>query len=308
MASKQEYLRQVLAGEETLLFDGGFGTMLQQRCLSVPGKATDDLCMTAPEEITAIHRLYVRAGACVATTNTFNTNARSLEAANSPYSVEDLYAAAARCARDSEALFVAGDMGPLGEFLEPYGNLDEGEAYELFARNACAIENANCDFALVETMMDVHEACLAVRAVRENTALPVMVTLSFNERGRTLFGNSPDQAVDELVAAGVAAVGMNCSVGPAEALSIVQAYAKALREAADGNGFAVPLIVQPNAGLPDTSTGQAVYRCTPQDFSIAISALMDAGATIIGGCCGTTPDHIAAVHAMMESRAQGAGA
>ena len=295
MAEKKEYLEQVLAGQKPLLFDGSFGTMLQARGLSVPGKTADELCITAPDEITAIHRAYVDAGSQVATTNTFNTNARALAAASSPYSVEELYAAAAGCAHNSGALFVAGDIGPIGEFLQPYGELEEDEAYELYARCARAAEAANCDFILIETMMDANEACLAVRASRENAKLPVLATMSFNENGRTLFGSTPEQAVEGLLAAGAKAVGLNCSVGPVEALPVIRAYAAALREAAGGERFAVPLIVQPNAGLPDMSTGQPVYRCAPQEFCEAVSSLVNAGATIVGGCCGTTPEHIAAL-------------
>lgn len=347
MASNDEILKQVLEGRQTLLFDGGFGTMLQARKLSIPGKPADELCITNSQDITAIHKAYVDAGAQVATTNTFNTNNRALREAGSPYLVEQIYAAAAQCARNSGALFVAGDMGPLGVFLEPYGELEEDEAYELFAQNARAVEAAGCDFALIETMMDVNEALLAVRAVRENTVLPAFVTMSFNETGRTLFGVSPEQAVEELLSAGANAIGMNCSVGPTEALPVVQAYAAALRATAcarkgfgvcdervgnigalgeeDATGeldtldvrvaagsfegaastlacdFAVPLIVQPNAGLPDMSSGEAVYHCSPEDFSQAVMALVNAGATIVGGCCGTTPAHIAAVRDALQS-------
>lgn len=318
VAEKSDYLTEVLAGRKTLLFDGGFGTMLQARNLSIPGKPADELCITNPQDITAIHEAYVNAGSQVATTNTFNTNGRALKEAGSPYSVEQIYAAATQCARVAGALFVAGDIGPLGVFLEPYGELEEDEAYDLFAKNAQAIEAAGCDFVLVETMMDINEAALAVRAVRENTELPVFATLSFNENGRTLFGVSPDQAVEELLGAGVNAIGMNCSVGPTEALPVVQAYAAALRSAADNQGehggaegsaasaqaaagnFAVPLIVQPNAGLPDMSSGEAVYHCSPEDFSQAVMALVDAGATMVGGCCGTTPAHIAALREVLR--------
>ena len=294
MIIKDEYLAGVLAGEKTLLFDGGFGTMLQARGLSVPGKTADALCITNPEAITSIHAAYVAAGAQVATTNTFNTNARALAAQESPYTVEELYAAAAACARESGAQYVAGDMGPVGEFLEPYGELEEDEAYELFARNAGAIAAAGCNFVAIETMMDVNEGALAVRAARENCDLPIFATMSFMENGRTLFGVTPAQAAQELVKAGACVVGMNCSVGPAEALPVAQEYAASLG--------ATPLIVQPNAGLPDMSTGEAVYNCPPAEFAEAVAALVDAGATVLGGCCGTTPDHIRAVAEMLAKK------
>ena len=326
--TKQELLEQVLAGTQTLLFDGGFGTMLQARNLRASGNIADELCVSAPSEIAAIHRAYVEAGAQVATTNTFNTNARSLAAAHVSCTVEELYAAAAECARRAGALCIAGDIGPLGEFLEPYGDLEEEEAYELFARNARAAEACGCDLILIETMMDINEACVAVQAAREHTALPVFATMSFNEQGRTLFGVAPEQAAHELGEAGAHAIGMNCSVGPREALSVVKSMKQALEVAPicnapslDGSRVynntlrenehtssnapsskrtTIPLMVQPNAGLPDTSTGQAVYHCSPQEFAEAVVPLVQAGATIVGGCCGTTPAHIAAVAAALK--------
>ena len=327
--TKQELLEQVLAGTQTLLFDGGFGTMLQARNLCVPGNSADELCMSAPSEITAIHAAYVEAGAQVATTNTFNTNARSLAAAHVSCTVEELYTAAAQCARRAGALFIAGDIGPLGEFLEPYGDLEEEEAYELFARNARAAEACGCDLILIETMMDINEACVAVQAAREHTALPVFATMSFNETERTLFGVTPEQAAHELGEAGAHAVGMNCSVGPREALSVVQnmkqalevapicnapsldgsrVYNNTLRENEHANSntsssavVTIPVIAQPNAGLPTTRAGRAVYDCAPEQFAHDMKQLAHAGATIMGGCCGTTPAHIAALYAALRS-------
>lgn len=294
MIIKDEYLQRALTGQEFLLFDGGFGTMLQARGLSVPGKTADALCVTNPEGIAAIHAAYVQAGAQVITTNTFNTSERALTAQGSDYTVEQIYAAAAQCARAAGARYVAGDLGPIGEFVEPYGDIEEGEAYALFARNARAAAAAGCDVIAIETMMDLNEAVLAVRAAREACDLPIFATMSFNENGRTLFGVTPQQAAGLLVEAGASVVGMNCSVGPEQALPVAQAYAEALG--------AVPLIVQPNAGLPDMSTGEAVYNCPPEEFVGAVEALVDAGATVLGGCCGTTPDHIAAVAKMLEQK------
>ena len=327
--TKQELLEQVLAGTQTLLFDGGFGTMLQARNLRASGNIADELCVSAPSEIAAIHRAYVEAGAQVATTNTFNTNARSLAAAHVSCTVEELYTAAAQCARRAGALFIAGDIGPLGEFLEPYGCLEEEEAFELFARNARAAEACGCDLILIETMMDINEACVAVQAAREHTALPVFATMSFNETERTLFGVTPEQAAHELGEAGAHAVGMNCSVGPREALSVVQnmkqalevapicnapsldgsrVYNNTLRENEHANSntsssavVTIPVIAQPNAGLPTTRAGRAVYDCAPEQFAHDMKQLAHAGATIMGGCCGTTPAHIAALYAALRS-------
>ena len=294
MKIKDEYLARVLRGEEFLLFDGGFGTMLQQRGLTVPGKTADGLCVTNPAAIADIHRAYVQAGAQAIITNTFNTSQRALEAQKSPYTVEQIYDAAAQCARDAGAVYVAGDLGPIGEFIEPYGDITEEEASWLFARNAQAAAAAGCDLLVIETMMDLNEAVVAVRAAREVCDLPIFATMSFMENGRTLFGTTPDQAAAALREAGASAIGMNCSVGPEQALPVVKAYAEALGE--------TPLVVQPNAGLPDMSTGEAVYNCPPEAFVAAVEALVDAGATVLGGCCGTTPNHIAAVSKMLGQK------
>ncbi len=288
---KDDYLRRVLEGKEFLLFDGAFGTMMQRAGLTQNGENPDLLNLEAPEAITAIHRAYVEAGAMVATTNTFGANALKLGDAAS---VAEVYEAAARAARASGARYVAGDIGPTGALLEPMGLLSFELAYEVFAEQARAARDAGCDLIVVETMSDLREAKAAVLAATTETQLPVFVTMTFGEDGRTFLGTTPAIAAITLSSLGVAAVGMNCSLGPDELIPLVEQMAPRMR---------CPLMVQPNAGLPRVQDGETVYDLTSEQFARSVEKILDAGATIVGGCCGTDPSFIAAVRELIESRA-----
>ena len=189
-----EYMARVLAGEEFLLFDGAMGTMLQRGGLA-PGELPDLLCLTNPALVTSVHAAYVEAGSQVVTTNTFGSNRLKLEG---KADVSDVFAAAVSCARDAGARYVAADMGPTGELMDPYGDLEYEEAYELYAEQARAAEAAGADLIIVETMADLSEAEAAVRAAADNTQLPVFATMTFGEHGRTLMGVAPAEAVEEL--------------------------------------------------------------------------------------------------------------
>ena len=287
---KDDYLRRVLEGEEFLLFDGAFGTMMQRAGLTLDGENPDLLNLTNPQAITAIHREYVEAGAQVATTNTFGANARKLDGAAS---VAEVYQAAAQAARASGARYVAGDIGPTGALLEPLGTLSFEEAYGLFAEQAQAAQAAGCDLIVVETMSDLLEAKAAVLAACENTNLPVFATMTFGEDGRTFLGTTPAVAAATLSSLGVAAVGMNCSLGPDELAPLVEQMASFAR---------CPLMVQPNAGLPRVVDGKTTYDMGPDDFVRALGRILDAGASIVGGCCGTDPAFIAALAAEVARR------
>ena len=285
------HLAEALAGRAYLLFDGGMGTLVQAAGLHTVHAVPDLLNLTHPEAIVAIQRQYVEAGADCITTNTFNTN--RLKLANAGATVAEVYAAAAANARAAGAPLVAGDIGPTGALLEPLGTLTFDEAFDIFSEQACAAEAAGCDLIVVETMADLLEAKAAVLAAVESTTLPVFATMTFGEDGRTFLGTTPAIAATTLSALGASAVGLNCSLGPTELAPLVGELAPHDRAL---------VMAQPNAGLPRIQDGETVFDVGPDEFAQAMEAILDAGAMVIGGCCGTTPDHIAALRALIDAR------
>ena len=287
---KDEHLRRAFMGSDFLLIDGAMGTQLQEAGLDAAAEVPDLLSLTHAADITAIHARYVAAGAEVITTNTFGAN--SLKLAGKA-DVAQVYAAAADCARAAGASYVAGDIGPTGALLEPMGTLSFDDAYDVFAEQVRAIDAAGCDLVLIETMADLREAKAALLAARENCDLPVIVTMTFGEDGRTFLGTSPAIAAEVLSSMGAQAVGLNCSLGPVELLQAAKDMAVRAR---------CPLAAQPNAGLPHVEGERTVFDVSSQDFAQAMQGMVDAGATIIGGCCGTSPEYIAKLRAMLDAR------
>ena len=285
-----ELLNQVMCGQVIMLADGGMGSLIQQAGLSQIHDVPDLLNLTHADDICTLQRGYVEAGSDCIATNTFNSN--RLKLANHDASVDELYAAAAQIARDAGAPLVAGDIGPTGSLLAPLGELSFEEAYDIFAEQARAACAAGCDLIFLETFADLLEAKAALLACLDNTPLPVFVTMTFGEDGRTFMGTTPAVAAATLSALGASAVGINCSLGPGEITPLVAQMAPHTR---------CPLMVQPNAGLPriaeDSST---VYDVDPARFAQAMGAILEAGARIVGGCCGTTPAHIAALRQLID--------
>ena len=204
-----------------------------------------------------------------------------------------MYRAAAECARAAGAPYIAGDVGPTGALLEPMGTMSFEEAYDLFAEQVRAVAAAGCDVVLIETMADLREAKAALLAAQENCDLPVFATMTFGEDGRTFLGTSPEVAAEVLSSMGAHAVGLNCSLGPAELLGAAQDTARRSR---------CPLMVQPNAGLPRVQDGVTVFDVSPEDFAAAMEGMLDAGASIIGGCCGTSPEYTRQLRRMADAR------
>ena len=285
------HLAEALAGRAYLLFDGGMGTLVQAAGLHTVHAVPDLLNLTHPEAIVAIQRQYVEAGADCITTNTFSAN--RLKLASTDATVAEVYAAAAANARAAGAPLVAGDIGPTGALLEPLGTLTFDEAFDIFSEQACAAEAAGCDLIVVETMADLLEAKAAVLAAVESTTLPVFATMTFGEDGRTFLGTTPAIAATTLSALGASAVGLNCSLGPTELAPLVGELAPHDRAL---------VMAQPNAGLPRIQDGETVFDVGPNEFAQTMEAILDAGAMVIGGCCGTTPDHIAALRALIDAR------
>lgn len=269
------------------LFDGGMGSLIAARGLSAPGQVSDMLVLTNPQAITEIQAEYVAAGSDIITTATFNSNINNL---GSEETVAAVFAAAVKCARDAGASYVSADIGPIGELLEPYGDLEEDEAYEIFAQQVRAAAAAGADFISIETMMDLNEAVIALKAAKAESDLPVICSMSFQANGFTMFGNTPEAAVQTLAELGADAVGMNCSTGPEDMIPLVAR----MRAVTD-----LPIIAQPNAGLPKTGAdGKATYDMDPDTYAGYMKEIIGAGATLLGGCCGTNPDFIRAISAL----------
>jgi 5-methyltetrahydrofolate--homocysteine methyltransferase len=278
-----DHLADVLAGKAFLQFDGAMGTMLQKAGLAA-GELPELLCLTHPDDVTAIHRAYVEAGAEVITTNTFGANAEKLKAAgDGAPSVREVFAAAASCARAAGAHYVAGDIGPTGALLAPMGTMSFDEAYALFAEEVQAADAAGCDLIVIETMADLLEAKAAVLAAKENSDLPIFATMTFGEDGRTFLGTTPEVAALTLDALGVNVLGVNCSLGPKDLHPLVSEMLQVAT---------CPVMVQANAGLPSVVDGVTVYSVTADAYAAEVMAMVDEGVTVVGGCCGTTPDYI----------------
>ena len=277
--------------EGLLLLDGAMGTVLQQRGLP-PGGIPELLNLTDPGLLTSIHREYIDAGSRVIYANTFGANRLKLEKTGK--TVDEVVAAGVAAAKRAAAgtdARVALDVGPLGALLEPMGTLTFEQAYDLFREMAEAGTRAGADLAVIETMTDLYETKAALLAVKENTGLPVFVTMSFDRTGRTFTGCTVASMARTLEALGADAVGLNCSLGPDLLAPLLEELVRNTR---------LPVIAKPNAGLPDPADGH--YDTDPEAFAAGLARCLDAGVTIVGGCCGTTPDYIRRLAALLRDR------
>ncbi len=278
-----------LLGKRMLFFDGGMGTMLQKNGMK-GGDIPELASLSRPELIASVHEEYLAAGADIVTTNTFGAN--PFKEASFGVSLETVISAACAIAKSAcekysspeKPRFTAFDMGPSGKLLEPLGNVSFDEAYAAFARTAKAAESCGADLVIIETMSDIAEARAAVLAVKENTSLPVFCTMTLDESGKTLTGS--DVVIISAVLEGLGAdcIGINCGLGPDK----IAPMAQKLQEYAS-----VPVMAQPNAGLPVIRGGKTCYDIDPKQFAAHMEKIAKAGASVLGGCCGTTPEHIA---------------
>jgi len=289
MITRAEFRARLSSGP--ILADGATGTMLHARGAGVD-TCFDELNLTRPDLILALHREYLAAGAQILETNSFGANPYKLAAHGLEGRLSEINRRAAELAAQARQesgarAWVAGSVGPLGVRLAPYGRVTTEQAEAAFGSQIEALLAGGADLIVIETHSDTAEVAAAVRAARSVGDFPVVASLTFTRDDRTVMGESPASAAAALAAAGVDALGANCSGGPAQLLRILLH----MKETAGG----VPLIVMPNAGWPERVAERILYRATPAYLAEHALAYREAGAAIIGGCCGTTPEHIAAM-------------
>lgn len=270
-----------------LVFDGGMGTMLLASGLPA-GASPDAWNITNPDAVRAVHAAYLAAGADVITSNTFGSTVPRQK--HGSYKPAELAAAGIRLVKEAiqasgKTAYAALDIGPLGEFLEPLGDLTEEEALDYFREPIEAGVSAGADCILIETMSALDEALVCVKAAKAyGSGLPILCTLTYSPARHLMTGEPVETVVAALEEAGVSAHGCNCGVGPEQLVALLPRFTACATK---------PLIMQPNAGLPEYQDGQTVYLVGPEAFADEMRLLASGGVWGIGGCCGTTPEHIA---------------
>lgn len=279
------------------LLDGAMGTQLFARGAE-PGKCNDWLDVESPGMVTEIHRAYFDAGSDAVLTNTFGANRYALARHGYADKAVEISRAGAQVARKAagEKRYVLGDIGPTGDFLEPLGTLRAEQVREAFAEQVKGLREGGVDGLIIETMTALDELVVAIEAARSaGGGLPILASMSFDKGGagfRTMMGVDVATTVAKMISLGVDAVGFNCGTASLdEYVELSKAYVVAARS----SGRAVQVFAEPNAGKPELVDGQAVYRVTPQEFAAACAQIRQAGIHVLGGCCGTSPEHIHAV-------------
>jgi homocysteine S-methyltransferase len=283
--------------DEVLLADGAMGTMLHARGVGFD-KCFDELNLTNPDAVSDVHREYIEAGAQLILTNTFGANRfklgkHGLEEQTAEINRAGVALARAAAAASGRQVLVGGDVGPLGVRIAPFGRVQPEAARAAFAEHISALCEAGADLIVIETMSDLYEISEAIRAAKESCDLPVVASVTYTRDDRTVLGDDPAQVARTLSEAGADIIGVNCSGGPAQLLRIL----KQMRAAVPDKR----LWVKPNAGWPEQVGGRIMYAADPEYFGEYALAFREAGASIIGGCCGTTPQHIAAMQRALAS-------
>lgn len=288
--TKKEFREFVNKGP--IILDGATGTNLMAAGMPI-GVCPEAWILEHKEVLLNLQRGYVEAGTNIVYAPTFTGNRIKLEEYGLADRITEINTELVRLSREAvgDKALVAGDMTMTGQQLFPLGELMFEELVEVYKEQASILDKAGADLFVVETMMSLQECRAAVLAIKEVSDKPVMVTLTYNEDGRTLYGTPPEAAVVVLQSLGVDVIGINCSTGPMEMIEPVKIMAEYAT---------IPILAKPNAGLPELVDGETVYRMTPEEFAEAGAALVEAGAAIVGGCCGTTPKHIAALTAKVK--------
>ena len=289
---------KTLLGKQIMFFDGGMGTLLQEKGLK-PGEIPETWNILHPEEVKGIHKEYLYAGSNMITANTFGVNRYKCK--DSEYTVDTLVNAGIGLVKDAisevkeeyaaegkaaQPMFAALDIGSIGKLLKPLGEVAFDEAYDVFKEIVVAGDKAGADLILIETVSDSYEIKAAVLAAKENSNLPVVVTMIFDENGKLLTGGDVASVTAMLEGLGVDAIGFNCGLGPEQMKKLLPDLVKC---------SSIPLVINPNAGLPVVVNGQTVFNVAPPEFAQSVKTLVEMGASVVGGCCGTTPAHIKAV-------------
>ena len=288
-------LLTAITNKDIFLLDGAIGTELDKRDLM--GRAGNNL--ENPEIVLEIQRQYAQCGCDALTTNTLTMNRIYIETHNLSVSVRDVNTAGVELARKAvnKGQYVLGNISSTGQLLEPYGTYTESQFYNTFKEQAEILAEAGADGFLIETVFDLREAMCVLKACKENFSLPVMVSIAFDTEqkgGRTMMGDSAEQCAKKLTDAGADVIGANCgSLDPAQMAVVISE----LRAATS-----LPLLAQPNAGKPKLIGDKSIFEMAPEPFAAGISECLSAGASIVGGCCGTTPEHIRAVAGILDKQ------
>jgi 5-methyltetrahydrofolate--homocysteine methyltransferase len=281
-------LSTFLTKKDLILLDGAMGTQLAERGAIMGAQST----LSNPDKVLAIHKDYSQCGCHILITNTFAMNRVFIETHMVGVDVRQVNVAGVTLAQQAagQDQYILGDIGSTGKLLEPYGDLKESAAYAAFAEQAAFLEEGGVDGFIIETMTDLKEALLALRACKEVSSLPLLVTMAFStpkNGGRTIMGNAAEECARALTEAGAQAVGANCGdIDPFQMAEIVST----MRSATD-----LPILAKPNAGRPRLVDKRAVFDMPPGEFVKGIRECISAGATMVGGCCGTSPEHICAL-------------
>ncbi len=285
-----------------IVSDGGMGTILQQRAIangfSLP-IYPERVMLESPELVRSIHIDYVKVGAMIVLTNTFACSRFQLEKRNNGNRFQEIHQTAAQIAREAagEERLVFGDLGPLGEFFPPMGSLTHESATHAYAERAAALADTGCiDAILVETQFDLREVESAIAGVRKATSLPLAVTMSFDTHRHTFMGVSPEDFSKALLGKGIDLIGANCGASITDTLGAIHAIRTMAPE--------TRLWAKPNAGLPRIENGIEIYDLSPKEFANSAQQFAQLGVRVFGGCCGTTPDHIAQAAAALNEHSE----
>ncbi len=284
-----------LKNQEIILLDGAMGTQLDKLGLMSRGRNNLD----SPEAVLQIHQEYARCGCHALTTNTLTMNRIFLETHNVGVDVRDVNKAGVELVRQAadNNQYVLGDISSTGQLLEPYGSYKESDFYNTFKEQAQALSEAGVDGFIIETIFDLREALCALRACKDNFQLPVIVSIAFateTKGGRTIMGNSAEDCAKSLSDTGADIVGANCGdLDPTQMAVVVSILKSATNK---------PILAQPNAGKPQLVDDKTVFEMAPADFAAGIAECLHSGARLVGGCCGTTPEHIRAVAEMLDKK------